>query len=229
MDEGYPAAWDCYLHTDAEKAAFRDFIGADDEHAFVAAREAFKALPPTEHDRYPIEDEVLRGETFSDERRMAIYLERKLERWVIMVISCHPVFTSIEAINARNYYQRTPLMQAADCGNLKVARFLFEHGALVDLQCDEGSTELMRAIKWGKSPAIVKLLLVHGADLNIVNSRGETAFTLAQNDPVITRILLDEVKSRDIRLGWMVGVARGIMKRHGGSGGAAAGSSSDGV
>ena len=228
-DEGCPAAWDCYLHTDKERDIIEDLIECldDNDHEGVElAKIEFDDLPITESDRYPIEDEILLGKEFSAARREEIYQLRKKERLAIIQLLLQPEFRSIE----QNSYKRNALLDAARLGQLKLAQLLLENGAFIDAQSDEGLTALMIAIKPGKSPSMVKLLLDHGANLKIVSRSGETVFKRAEGNAAVAEMLSDFVLKKNmstIRLAWMVGVARGIQKRYGLDAGA--GSSNDTV
>jgi ankyrin repeat protein len=60
---------------------------------------------------------------------------------------------------------RTPLMLAAEAGNVAAARLLLEHGADPEAWDYHGCTALIRAVRSGYLP-IVKLFVKAGADVN---------------------------------------------------------------
>lgn len=66
------------------------------------------------------------------------------------------------------------LEQNAENKALVALLFLLEHGTLVDVVDSQGNTLLIKNIV-GTEPAIVETLIAHGADINHVNSAGETA------------------------------------------------------
>jgi ankyrin repeat protein len=74
---------------------------------------------------------------------------------------------------------------ASRCGRTSVAKWLLENGANVDLQLSTGSrsTPLHSAAYHGHL-STVELLLHHGADANIKNQFGETAFDNARSDEI---------------------------------------------
>jgi ankyrin repeat protein len=75
----------------------------------------------------------------------------------------------------RNY---TPLMCAANSGNLAVIERLLDLGAVTNVQNEEGETALMYAVENGHLE-IVEYLLKQGADVNTQNQQGETALMYA--------------------------------------------------
>lgn len=76
------------------------------------------------------------------------------------------------------YIGRTPLMRAADKGNIDVIRILIENGADVNTQTQTGYTALMMAAGSGKVQA-VDFLLKAKANPNIQNNSGATALMRA--------------------------------------------------
>ena len=85
------------------------------------------------------------------------------------------------------------LIEAAKNGDLRGAQRAIDDGADVNVQDEYGLTALMQASNYGKGyTEIVKLLLDHGADVNMT-SNGDTALMFAStNDHTeIVRILLD--------------------------------------
>lgn len=75
--------------------------------------------------------------------------------------------------------EQTPLMRAAQVGDMAIARILLDHGAAVNAQDDEGMTAFMFAVKRGNTP-LMRLLLDKGASLNARTAEGVTAWTLAR-------------------------------------------------
>ena len=85
----------------------------------------------------------------------------------------------------------TPLIWAAYLGNLEMATLLVENKAQVDARDKGGNTALMEAIRfaladarvdWGKPDymGVIKLLLTHGADVNLTNNYGDTPLKAAK-------------------------------------------------
>ena len=72
-----------------------------------------------------------------------------------------------------------PLLVAAGEGNLDVVRYLLDEGAEVDARDSSGATALAEAAYYGHL-AVVKELLLRGADINVVG-QGGTALDLAVN------------------------------------------------
>ena len=70
----------------------------------------------------------------------------------------------------------TPLMIAINSGSLPMICDLVKYGANVNQPCGENKiTPLMYAASFGR-PSVVELLLLHGADKNATNLKGERAF-----------------------------------------------------
>lgn len=74
-------------------------------------------------------------------------------------------------LNARNILSYTPLMIAATSMNPDVVKALLELGARPDEQDSSGETALRRAVNEGHIDNL-KLLLAHGADVNIKDNYG---------------------------------------------------------
>lgn len=95
-------------------------------------------------------------------------------------------------VNAQAYGDSwTPLMRAAQKGNLDIVRFLVEHGANVNAEAEYRRTALMDAVQ--DAPIeVIKFLLEHGADPSIeMEGPGGTALSLAEhmNRPEVVKLL----------------------------------------
>jgi ankyrin repeat protein len=64
-----------------------------------------------------------------------------------------------------------PLLLAAGEGRLNAVRYLLDEGADVNMRGQHGNTALAEATYYGHAP-IIKELLVHGADVNVLSSDG---------------------------------------------------------
>ena len=88
--------------------------------------------------------------------------------------------------NLTDRYGRTPLHLAVACGHLLIAKALLEGGANPNLKHDEGNTPLHTIVETDNQKpdrqrdAIARLLLVHGADLNMRNGKGRQPLDLAR-------------------------------------------------
>ena len=74
--------------------------------------------------------------------------------------------------------EQTPLMRAAQMGDVAITQALLAHGARVNIQDDFGKTALMFAVEKGAT-AVVALLLERGAQPTIQDARGKTALSIA--------------------------------------------------
>jgi ankyrin repeat protein len=89
----------------------------------------------------------------------------------------------------------TPLVKAADQGWFKVAAYLLDHGANVNVACfntpGAGVTPLVAAVTAGNK-AMVKFLIERGADINFKGQNGNTPlhFAAQQGFPAVTEVLL---------------------------------------
>ena len=74
-------------------------------------------------------------------------------------------------VDAKTFDDCTPLMRAAEIGDTKVATFLIEHGANVDLPDKTGATALYYALKCpGNLCEVMSFLIENGADINACTS-----------------------------------------------------------
>jgi cytohesin len=84
-----------------------------------------------------------------------------------------------------------PLCHAAQNGQLRVATFLLDHGANINLMDDSGEIPLVAAAR-GDQKTMIELLLSRGADVNAVDRAGCTALSLATFDdqlPIVELLL----------------------------------------
>ena len=85
-------------------------------------------------------------------------------------------------INKGRNDKQTPLMVAAENGQVSVATFLIEHGADVELQDEDGNTALHHALfDPDVSCEILSCLIGSGADVNGVNKLKHTPLMIAAN------------------------------------------------
>ena len=75
-------------------------------------------------------------------------------------------------INEKDYYDSTPLICATFMNNITTARFLISRGA--DINCEDRSGRLVNESIRENSHGCISLALDSGADLSIVNQKGET-------------------------------------------------------
>ena len=103
----------------------------------------------------------------------------------------------------RNDY--TPLIAAANSGNLAITRLLLDRGASVDVVNPNGFNALLEAIDEGNI-AMVRLLIDAGADVNFVNAEGWTPLmeTANEDHPEIAALLIEAEADYDYvnRQGW---------------------------
>ncbi|KAN0137681.1 Ankyrin repeat-containing domain protein [Lactarius tabidus] len=108
-------------------------------------------------------------------------------------------------VNMHDSRRNTALHFTASEGHLEVARMLLRLKADVNSQNDEGLTPLQRAsqVRREGQQDIMRLLLDHGANVDMRDNSGNTAlhFAVSEGHPDIMRLLLDcdaNVNMRDI-------------------------------
>ena len=106
-------------------------------------------------------------------------------------------------IDARDDYNNTPLMQAAEIGNAKVIKVLLADTRLLDAQNNGGESALHIATKHAHGD-IVKLLLKNKASVNLLDRNGESAAMIAAGkddarilDTLIAHGARLDIKNRD--------------------------------
>jgi ankyrin repeat protein len=95
-------------------------------------------------------------------------------------------------VNTRDHHQETPLMYAAYVGSIEAMKMLLQDGASVDAQSQSGATALI----WSATNlAKVRLLIDHGANVNLATKRRRTALLVAaMSDPSaeIVKLLIEK-------------------------------------
>ena len=97
-------------------------------------------------------------------------------------------------VNARDYYDVTPLMYAAEKNSdPKVINILVEHGAKTDAKDKDGKTPLMYAAKSNPVPEIISALASNGANTNARDNNRMTALMYAarNNSAKVAKALID--------------------------------------
>ena len=94
------------------------------------------------------------------------------------------------------YYERNPLHAAAHSGNSEVVRILIEYDtAHINARTGFGTTPLLMAVEGQKfeDGSVLRLLLEHGADVNVPNNTGWTPLHRASCNgaPEVVRLLLE--------------------------------------
>ena len=84
-----------------------------------------------------------------------------------------------QVVNRPSFRGRTPIVTAALHGHMEACRFLYSHGANLDIQDDDKCTALMYAAYEGQY-FIVKFLVENGANINLRNAEGNTALMCAE-------------------------------------------------
>lgn len=81
-------------------------------------------------------------------------------------------------VDTVNHQGNTPLMVAANIGNMRILDILFSHNPDVNKQNKKGVTALMIAAESGQYH-VARKLVEHGAKISIRDKSGNTALTLA--------------------------------------------------
>ncbi|KAL7800188.1 ankyrin repeat-containing domain protein [Trichoderma ceciliae] len=115
----------------------------------------------------------------------AICTKDKLAKFEPLIRNSPPVL-----VNAADAAGMTPLLHAAQAGELSIVTWLLEHGADVDATDKEGSSALVHAIK--KSHVqVVRELLKWKPRLDILTTDGQTLLQMAMEDVSVVQMLLD--------------------------------------
>ena len=88
------------------------------------------------------------------------------------------LIASGHSVNMTDDDGETPLMRAAERGNLQAVDALIKAGANVNAQDEDGNTALMDAADEGHTAVVLRLIQV-GADVNARDDEGETALSKA--------------------------------------------------
>jgi len=101
-------------------------------------------------------------------------------------------------VNERNKYGITPLMYAANNGNLSMVNLLLSYGADVNAAYLHSWTPLMLAV-YNEHIEIVKILIGNGAKVNYRNYNDDTALIIAmkKNNQALIEILNNASISQD--------------------------------
>jgi ankyrin repeat protein len=94
-----------------------------------------------------------------------------------------------ELLTMKNKYGRTPLHEACEKGQQRIAELILGHGATVDAEDNYGKTALMLACEYGHE-AIAELLLKKGAEADIRDNKGITPMKLAREKKFIDIVAL---------------------------------------
>ena len=94
------------------------------------------------------------------------------------------------------YGYMTPLKWVAGSSQTFLTKYYLDRGALVDYQTRDGETALMYAIRNGVNEENIRILLDKNPNVNLVNSDGETAYSIATEvlDPVFDHRVWDAIK-----------------------------------
>lgn len=85
----------------------------------------------------------------------------------------------------------TPLHVAAMEGDLKVVELFIPFVKNIDLRGGIGSSTLHYAVRWGH-PEVAKLLLRHGAEINLRDDYGDTPLSLMKGQACFHAILQEQ-------------------------------------
>ena len=97
--------------------------------------------------------------------------------------SVQAAITNGADVNARDRYNKTPLMEAAEFNtNPEVITTLLAAGADLKALDDCGETPLMEAAEYNTNPEMITVLLKAGADVNAKDFQEKTAFDYAQKN-----------------------------------------------
>ncbi len=100
-------------------------------------------------------------------------------------------------VNSKNDFGATALLWAAR--DPEKAKLLIEHGADVSVQSKQGRTPLMMAALRDGGSDIVALMLAKGAAVNVADSRGDTALSIAAETGDLETMRLLIAKGADVR------------------------------
>lgn len=102
-------------------------------------------------------------------------------------------------VNALDSSNRTPLFEAARLHQLETVNLLLSCNAEVNLTDKEGRTPLLCGFQKSGGDEIVKALILHGADVNVQDSRRNNPLDLAvaQNNLEIVKFLLEHGAAED--------------------------------
>ncbi len=84
-----------------------------------------------------------------------------------------------QVINATDFYGKSPLLIAAEHGNIQMVRLLLYNDALVDAEDGDGDTSLHVSTVGGHQ-TIVEMLLKQGANPNLRNNAGDVPSSIAK-------------------------------------------------
>ena len=101
-------------------------------------------------------------------------------------------------VKARSKRGETPLADAAARGDVDAVKLMLEKGADVNARDYRGYTPLMQAAQYDRdSPAVVRTLLAHGANVN-ATAEGQTPVSMAarRGDTELARLLREAAAAR---------------------------------